>query len=150
MFEKILVPVDGSDHSKRAVTMASELAANYGAELTMLHVMEDTGSTQTPKGLENYVRIENVNVSEHDRLRAHANHIVTRAKIQAREAGATTVKHSVKSGAPGRTIVDYAKRSHADLIVMGSRGLGRMSELLHGSVSHRVTQLAGCACLTIK
>ena len=52
-------------------------------------------------------------------------------------------------GDPAGVLVDYAKAHAIDLIVMGRRGLGDLGGLLLGSVSHKVAQLASCACLTV-
>ena len=67
----------------------------------------------------------------------------------AREAGVKTVREEIDAGSPGASIVGHASKHGTDLIVMGRRGLGRIADLLMGSVSHRVTQLADCACLTV-
>ncbi len=150
MFEKILVPTDGSEHAARAVAMASDLAVKYEAELTLLHVMEEIGTCRIPTELENYARIEHVDVSERDMLTTVAKQVVGRAATKAREAGVKTVREEIDAGSPGATIVDHACKHGTDLIVMGRRGLGRVADLFMGSVSHRVTQLADCACLTVK
>ncbi|MDP6707386.1 MAG: universal stress protein [Alphaproteobacteria bacterium] len=150
MFQKILVPTDGSDHAERAVAVASELAAKYDAELIVLHVMEEIGTSRVPVELQSYAKIEHVDVSERDMLEAVANQIVGRAESQAREAGVEAVSHDLAYGSPGPGIVEYAEKHGVDLIVMGRRGLGRVADLFLGSASHRVTQLADCACLTVK
>jgi len=150
MFRKVLVPTDGSDHAEKAVAVASELAVKYGAELIVLHVMEEIGTSRIPEELQSYAKIEHVDISERDMLEGVANQIVGRAETQAREAGVETVSRDLAFGSPGPTVVDYAEKHGVDLIVMGRRGLGRVADLLLGSVSHRVTQLADCACLTVK
>jgi nucleotide-binding universal stress UspA family protein len=150
MFTRILVPVDGSESSERAVATASDLALKYGAQLTVLHVMEEIGSSRIPPDLENYVQMEHVDVSERTLLEGVARQIVGRAATQAREAKVAKVGQEILVGNPGKTIVDFAAGNAIDLIVMGRRGLGRVAELLSGSVSHRVSQLCRCACLTVR
>ena len=150
MLNKIMVPVDGSKHASRAVALASELALWYGAELIVLHVMKKIGSSRVYKELETYARVEHITVSELVRFETVANQIVAWAESQAQQAGVWWVDQMIASGNPGPTIVDCANKNGVDLIVMGRRGLGRVTELLLGSVSHRVTQLADCACLTVK
>jgi nucleotide-binding universal stress UspA family protein len=56
----------------------------------------------------------------------------------------------VKRGQPARTIVSTAEEVQADAIVLGSRGLGDVSGLLLGSVSHKVASLAKCNVITVK
>jgi nucleotide-binding universal stress UspA family protein len=150
MFEKILVPTDGSEHAAQAVAVASDLAVKYEAELTLLHVMEEVGTSRVPVALASYIRIEHADVSERNLLEGVASQIVGRAATKARELGVKTVREEIDAGSPGATIVDHAGKHGTDLIVMGRRGLGRVADLFMGSVSHRVTQLADCACLTVK
>ena len=68
------------------------------------------------------------------------------------KALAASVKRCVvvEEGDPVERILEAQKREQADLIVLGSRGLGNMKGLLLGSVSHKVAHLAECACLTVK
>lgn len=150
MLKKILVPVDGSDSSYGALDLASDLAAKYGAELQVLHVMEEIGSSRIPPDLEQYVEMEHVDVSERTLLEGVAKEIVSRAATRAREAKVAKVSQEIRLGNPGRVIAEQAQQIGADVIVMGRRGLGRAGELFLGSVSHRVSQLSDCPCLTVK
>lgn len=72
------------------------------------------------------------------------------AKQSAKAAGVDHVDTMVRTGPPARTIVHVAEEIGADTIVMGSRGLGDLEGLLLGSVSHKVTTLAKCTCVTVK
>ena len=76
--------------------------------------------------------------------------IMEAAKQAAAEAGVETVKTEIKVGPPARTIVDFAKRSEADAIVLGSRGLGDVEGALLGSVSHKVANLAAMTVIAVK
>lgn len=150
MFEKILVPVDGSEHASRALDVACDLARHYGASITVVHVMEAIGSSRVPEGLEVLESIEHVHITESEVLRGVAHNIVERAEQRCRSAGVGTVSAELLDGNPREVITRRAAAGGFDLIVMGRRGLGRMADLLLGSVSHRVTQTAECACLTVK
>ena len=75
--------------------------------------------------------------------------MVKHAKEHAQQAGVTKVRGFVKAGHPSRTIVKFAKDKNADLIVVGSRGLGDIEGYLLGSVSHKVTSLSDCPVLVI-
>ena len=76
--------------------------------------------------------------------------IVEGAAQVARDRGVTAVKPLVEDGDTVQRILDCAERENIDLVVMGSRGLGGLSGLLLGSNSHKVSQLAECALLTVR
>jgi nucleotide-binding universal stress UspA family protein len=76
--------------------------------------------------------------------------ILDAAKWRAEQRGVKAVEPLLEHGDPVDQIVGAAERQGADLIVMGRRGLGDLKGLLLGSVSHKVCQLADCACLTVK
>ena len=76
--------------------------------------------------------------------------ILEAAGAAARQIGVRELKTEVKVGQPARTIVDFAKRSGADAIVIGSRGLGDIEGALLGSVSHKVASLAEMTVVAVK
>ena len=132
MFSKVLLAIDGSKGSQLAVEAASALAAASGADVAVLHVLEDRrDGTSQPDGELPAVAIGLVDdvmaqLAEHS-VRAH--HTIDRAP----------------SGQVGRVIVDVAHDLHADTIVIGSRGLTEAKALLLGSVAHDVIQqFHGC------
>lgn len=150
MFQNILIPVDGSEHANNALAVGSDLATHYGARVTVLHVMEEIGSNRVPDGFAELGRIEHIRMTETDVLTGVGREIVDRAALRCRELGVKTVREQLAVGNPRREILRLAREDDVDLIVMGRRGLGQLSDLLLGSVSHRVTQGAECACLTVK
>ena len=149
MFEKILVAVDGSAHAERAITHAADLAAKYGAQLTLLHVMTHAGSNRVPESLHDLSRVEHIQLNEAAMLSSVAEEIIGHAQDVAREHGATSIRTSIEQGDPAPTIVEYGKANGVDLIVLGRRGLGGLAGLLLGSVSHKVAHMADCACMTV-
>jgi nucleotide-binding universal stress UspA family protein len=80
----------------------------------------------------------------------YADFLVEQAQEKARTFGATEVEGKVMMGDAAEQVVEFAGDRKADLIVCGSRGLGRAKRLLLGSTSHKIAQLAECSCLTIK
>ena len=148
--KRIMVAVDGSEHAHRAVDMAADLAFRYEIPLSVVHVAAQPTMGHVPADLAIYQKLENVYVSQADAFDEAARHIVERAAERARQAGATKVETIVESGDPAATIVRLAKDVGADLIVMGSRGLGSVAGLLLGSVSHKVGHAAPCAVLTVR
>ena len=149
MIRSVLVAVDGSEPGERAVDLASGIAAKCDAALTLLHVQAHHAHGGVPKDLEDYVRIEHVELTESEMMRQAREDLLRRAEARAREAGAETVSTALEVGDPAGVIAEYAKANAVDLIVMGRRGLGAIGGLLLGSVSHKVTQLAPCACMTV-
>jgi nucleotide-binding universal stress UspA family protein len=149
MFKKILVAVDGSEHAKQAVTAAGELAKAFGAQLVIMHVMKRMGSDRVPEHLKELERIEHIEVTEADMLRSVADAIVNGAKDTAESAGASDIVTTIDAGNPADQIIAYSNNNDVDMIVLGRRGLSDMASLFLGSVSHKVTQLAPCACLTL-
>ncbi len=141
---------DGSEPANRAVAVAIDLAVKYDAELAVLYVMEDIGITRIPVALDSYTNMDFFDASKREVLTSIADQVADRADNKAREAGVSRVEQSIEAGSPGAVIVEYAEKRNADLIVMGRSGLGRVADLLLGSVSYRATQLASCACMTVK
>ena len=68
----------------------------------------------------------------------------------AAESGVSDIKTMLREGDPAGQIIEAAKDQDADVIVMGFRGHGALAELLLGSVSHKVGQLAPCICMTVR
>jgi nucleotide-binding universal stress UspA family protein len=89
-------------------------------------------------------------VSDTELLTNAASAIVNEAQTKAVDAGCHRVEAMLQTGDPAGRIIQVAKERGIDLIVMGRRGLGDMNGPLLGSVSHKVVQLAECACLIVK
>ena len=150
MIKTILVPVDGSEHANKAIVLASDLAQKYDARLIALNVMTEAGSERVPPELRDYERLEHVRVTERSVLDSESERILSDAKLQAREKGTPKVETVRRSGDAAAIILEVANDQSADVIVMGSRGLGNVKGLLLGSVSHKVAQLSECSCITVK
>jgi nucleotide-binding universal stress UspA family protein len=129
MFTRILVATDGSAHSRRAALTAAELARALGASLTLL------AAYPVPPGFEgepDYSRD-----LEAALLSARALLEVEAAAIEA-NGGPPAETEAIGGRQPGQTIVDAAASGQYDLVVMGTRGLGRLGSTLLGSVSAHV------------
>lgn len=150
MISTILVPVDGSDNAGIAADWAGVIAARFNAQVTLLHVMAEWGSAAVPDALRPLVKIENIEVTEHDLRQMAADRIVDAAAARLRAHGVSASQSVIDVGDAAGLILEHAKKSKVDLIVMGRRGLGLLPGLLLGSVSSKVLHLAECACLTVK
>jgi nucleotide-binding universal stress UspA family protein len=149
MFKTILVAVDGSEHSDRAVDYAASLASNYDAELIVLHVVPTLGSARVPPELSELAHAEHVELTEVDVLKGAADQILQTAEARARGQGAKRIRTSMGIGQIAQTIVWHAKEEGTDLLVMGRRGLGSVRGLMLGSTTQKVMHLSECACLTV-
>ncbi len=147
MINKLLVALDGSNHSLKAVDYASEIAATLKAEVILLFVVKPQ---ELPEGLREYAELEHVSGLDIDILRKVAGDLVSNAEKRAREKGVDHIVGEVEEGPVARTIVARAKHHDVDMIVVGSRGMGNLEATLRGGVSHRVGLLAECSVLTVK
>jgi len=148
MVSHVLVAVDGSDHSDRAVDFAADFAVKYGADLTVLNVV--SYASTVPLSLGAYAELEGLYAETRSILEDAGREIVAAAAKRARGMGMENVTTLVEFGSPARTICDTAGKIGADVVVMGRRGLGDLSGLLLGSVSHRVAHSADFTVITVK
>ena len=140
--DKILVPVDGSEHAALAASWASKLANQTGGGLTLLHAYDMT-ATET-MGLINLSKEEIDEIKERQAAEAFDK---ARSVMGELGAGADSI---VAVGNPADEIILAAKSQGYDHIVMGSRGLSPVKELLLGSVSDRVAREAHCPVTIIR
>jgi nucleotide-binding universal stress UspA family protein len=173
--KRILVALDGSEHSDKTLDLASDITGKYGAEMILLHVMSDNpltdgerylaeteyvddllSSLQPPvlEGGDSRLRAERVlryygDVESRFR-QAIGERLMSWAHDRAREKGVQTIQTVLENGDPANTIVRVANGLGVDTIFLGSRGRGGAKGLLMGSVSHKVAHLAECTCVTVK
>jgi nucleotide-binding universal stress UspA family protein len=147
MIKKILVATDASAASNRAVSMAAYMAACHEAELLILHVIRDM---QLPTLLKKAPELEEFANKREDILRQVAETILHEAEARARKDGATRVQTAIGTGDPASSIIGFTKRRNIDIIVVGTRGLGKVKELLLGSVSRKITNKAEANCLIVR
>ncbi len=135
--KKIIVPIDFSEHSRRAAEVALELA-NGAEHLHAVHVLPIINAYEV--GLV----LPDVN---DDTRRRRAEESLRDTFSDKKFAGLKTV---VLFGDAGTEIVRYAEVEHADLVVMPSHGYSGLKRLLIGSVAERVLRLAHCSVLILK
>ena len=145
-YQNIIVPTDGSVNSKRALGHAVIIASAVGATITLVYVANIVSV------ISNFDQIPNANgyVTEQVALDMEEDG----KKILEDFAKAIPQDVSVKSvfevGSPGPAILSVAKKYNADLIIMGSRGLGPLKGLFMGSVSSYVVTHSVCPALIVK
>ena len=156
MFKRILVALDGSDNSARASQAALELAEKLKAELIIVHAI-------TPPALYYHTELSSegpvIEPPTHEKeidlyleyARRVGRDMIVPTESEAKKRG-ITVKTDLPE-APGsvvEAIVNQAVKENADLIIVGTRGLGGFKKLLLGSVSSGVVDHAHCPVLVIR
>lgn len=136
MYERILIPTDGSDVAQVAVDQAVDIAEKYGADVHALYVA-DTDAIAYGLGAEQVDRIRQGNFSGMTELREDAEEATGYVRERAEARGLDfTERHA--GGLPHRQIADYAEENEIDLIVIGSHGRAGVRRALLGSVTERV------------
>jgi nucleotide-binding universal stress UspA family protein len=136
--QEIVVGIDGSDASKQALRWAVEEARAHGARVTAVHAWE---SPPPVPDVAPMPAIDFVNVIPE--LRTAAEKLVTDVVEEVvGDDTSVTVELAAVEASPANALIDAARE--ADLVVVGSRGLGGFKALVLGSVSHQVAQHAPC------
>jgi nucleotide-binding universal stress UspA family protein len=139
MFSKILVAIDGSPASEKALTAAVDLAAHYAAELTAVGVAE------VPEVV--------AMVDEVDELRqqteSHMRRIGEAAVAFARSRG-VALRSVVLRGHAADALCRYAEAEGMSLVVVGQHGHSRIARFFLGSTSDRVSEHAPCSVMIVK
>jgi len=139
LFNKILIPTDGSEYTKAAIGKGLELARLLGANVTAFYVVDQTSFINFP--------MDSTIVSVYSLLEKEGKEAVENVKQEGEKIG-VRVDAIVEECSPVRKIVD-SSRFH-DLIVMGTLGRTGVSKILLGSVAERVVRYAHCPVLVVR
>ena len=145
MFKSIVVGTDGSETATQAVRQAVDLAKEIGAKIELVSAYEPVSDqrlreerTDVPDDLQWMVNPrEDVDATLQD------------AAEQAKEAG-VDVETYARQGDPADAILDVAEEQHADLIIVGNKGMTGAKRFLLGSVPNKVSHHAPCSVLIIR
>ncbi len=140
-YKTILIPVDGSEASLKALDRAIELAKFYGSKLVIAHVID--------------VRSYSLAIAYREPLEQYAednaNKILTDAEKRAKDAGLTDIVTMKKEGSPRSAIAKkIAPEVNADLIVMGATGYGMVERMFVGSVSESTVRHSHCSIMIVR
>lgn len=140
MFKKILVAVDGSEYSFRAVKTAASLAEKYNCKVTLIYVV--ALATQNP-GFAPEIGV----IPDHviDSLVKEGEKTLNKAVEEFTMGNIDTL---IRTGHPAAEIIAEAAQGY-DIIIVGSRGLGEFKSFVMGSVSDRVAHNAKCAIMIV-
>lgn len=139
MYKKLLLAVDGSEYSFRATKHAASIAS----------LVEEAV-------------VELVYVADHKKARSEVLHSPSLEKLnwerrkkllpaeKILQSYNVAYKVKILHGEPGPTIIAHANENDFDMLVIGSRGLNKLQEMVLGSVSHKVAKRANCPVLIIK
>lgn len=139
---RILVPVDFSEHAEMAVAHAVELTRLHEAQLDLVHVVEDPSfpSFYGAGAAKLYGKVPDLKKRAHDALGTLAGNL----------AEDVTVETYVVSGQAGPAIIEFVDEHDIDLVVIASRGLSGVQGILVGSVTEKVVRRASCPVFVIK
>jgi nucleotide-binding universal stress UspA family protein len=138
MFKNILLAVDGSEYSKKALAYAQDMAETYRATLWLVHVLPHTSD------LLGYDDFEKLYAK-----RKCAGQSVLDAALETLGESEFEIQAELLEGLEAESILNFSKNSHADIIVMGSRGMGALKGLLLGSISRKVIHYACCPVMVV-
>ena len=159
MIKKLLVPIDGSRNSDRAIRFAAQFSIKFDAPVLLLHVL---GEVPARKQLKRYLK----NLEAEDiREAAEIESIKSAISKSGEEKGAKLLKQAVQifkdaggkradtaleDGDSASVILRYADKKKFDMIIMGRRGRGKIKSILLGSLSHKIISLASCPVAIVK
>lgn len=141
MFRNILVAVDGSENSDRALDMAVKLAKGKNSRLVILHVAQSSMGTRTM-----------VSAQMNDTLLEIGRTVINtyKEKLEKNGKNLRKIKTLLKQGDAAQRIIETTQAEHCDLIVIGRRGVGTFKQLLLGSVSQKVSSHTSCPVLIVR
>jgi nucleotide-binding universal stress UspA family protein len=137
VYERILVPTDGSTGTAHVAMQALDLAEQYGSTVYVLHVVDETASSLLEA------------TGSESELEEQGERAVERIERMAQVHGVDTVTE-IQTGDPASGIIDYAEEIDADLIVAGTHGRSGVQRRLIGSVAERLVRHAACPVMTVR
>jgi nucleotide-binding universal stress UspA family protein len=141
MFSKLLVPVDGSENSLRALEAAIFLSKKIDAQTTALHVMEKAPTVYIHPQKELEELLKNYR-KESERILEKCQQIGKNNRIE--------LNMAISEGDVASKIIQYAEKGRFDMVVMGHRGSGKFKEMVLGSVSEKVLHRTKCSVLIVR
>ncbi len=152
MFDRIIVPFDGSEHSMHALETAIQISKKFASSITLIHAyMVPPPVTQKPVGMTGSLPYEITLPAEEltkltKVIRGRGASILALGEEKAKAEGIQIEKVLIEGNAV-EEILKTAKDGKFDLVVIGARGLSTIKEIFLGSVSHGVTIHAPCPVL---
>jgi len=157
MYDKILVPLDGSEQAHSAFIHAIEIAKKFNSDIEILHVISFTEQfvafTPYPSpGVDSETKVPAKWIEDYlSKVEENSQKMLEEAKKLGLRLGPDIkIMTKILKGSPGPSIVAEAEEEKSNLIVLGSRGLGGLQDLLLGSVSNHVVNSAKIPVLVVR
>ncbi len=140
--KKLLVPIDGSDSSKRALDKAKKIAECMGSEITILNVVAPITGYK-------YITVPDV-INKASDFNHEYSQKMLQAALDSLNGFAGKVDTKIRKGNPAEEIILEAEGGGYDAVIMGSRGQGVFSRTLIGSVSDSVVHHSNISVFIVK
>jgi nucleotide-binding universal stress UspA family protein len=149
LFSKIIVPMDGSDYSFKAAEYAIDIARRYESEITLISIVASRVRYGASSGIFGAIPPSYLKRYENE-AKKWFNRVLVKvknegSKVKKIKTDVITTPLSIVS-----TILQYAQKDDADLIVLGTRGITGFKKMLVGSVASGVVAYAHCPVLVIR
>lgn len=138
MLKKILLATDGSNHSLRSANYAKGLAEKFEGTVEVVYVVDGQKSKEDILHSDSKIQIEQKRKEK------------IRPVLDLLEQSGMAYQLHILHGDAGPVIVEFANQYDVDCVVIGSRGLNSLQEMVLGSVSHKVAKRADCPVLIVK
>jgi len=142
MYKRLLVAIDGSEQSYKALDYAVAIAEKFGSELVLLTVIPTTITTFFPiiSPFSPDASFSPKAYTKHQKRmkKLYHNTLKDAEEMASSKHPTLNIRTILREGRPSATIVDVAEQEGCDMIVMGSRGIGGIKGWVLGSTSHRV------------
>jgi len=146
MFERILVPLDGSDLAEAILPLVQEMAWTHKSTVQLIRVVRSPRTTESTRSEDMMVLNQQVvSVMEQD-----AHNYLAGKKGQLRQVNIPVSTKVIVSEMPASTILDYAEEEEADLIAMSTHGRSGIRRWVYGSVAEKILQGASCPVLLVR
>ena len=157
MLQKILIAIGDSPESEKVLEAGLILAEKFGAQISILHVLNLLRSGFEAAGNPfiggNYPMMTDLAIEQYQRELQESEKLgMERLQLYAKQANDRRITAEIfqTTGDPGRTICDLAKKSAADIVVIGRHQQSVLSEIFLGSTSNYVLHHAPCSVMVIQ
>lgn len=144
---RVLVPIDGSEYSMKALEKGKEIAEKYNGEIILTNIQKRIVSRPKPMSMDYDI---GKFIEDDPNILQERGQQVLEKGLEKLKGSSVKVAVCLLIGDPAEEILECAKRNEADMIVIGSLGLTGISKFLMGSVSSKVVQNAHIPVMVIK